>query len=125
MIMNEKKPESAESAHFPEWAPDGFHRLGEGLFTDVTSVEVLARLYEATGTRSQRALATWLNVRVSWLARAQRENIVPVGWLRTLLLKGSNYNPTWILTGKGLKQWSALRDRQVLPEPEMGHAIVQ
>jgi Bacteriophage CI repressor helix-turn-helix domain. len=123
--MNEKKLESVESTRFPEWAPDGFHRLGEGLFADVSSVDVLHRLYEATGTSSRRELATWLNIRVSWLARAQRENIVPVNWLRTLLLKGSNYNPAWILTGKGLKQWAALTDTRVLTEPEAGHAFLQ
>ena len=91
------------------WEPEGYHQLGEGKYVAITAEAVLRRMCEATGAKSQRELADWLGVRQSCLSDACRRNIVPVRWLRVLVLKRSDYTPVWVLTGAGEKLWSAYR----------------
>lgn len=110
-----KKPE-----YCSEW---GFHQMGQGEYAGITANEVLKRMNEATGTHTMLELANWLEARQSWLSDAKRRNIIPVAWLRTLVLKKSDYNPVWVMTGQGEKLWEEYRltwagVRSVLPSPE-------
>ena len=87
------------------WEPEGYHQMGQGEYAGITAKEVLERMKEATGTSTMLELATWLGARQSWLSDAERQNIVPVAWLRALVLKQSDYNPVWVITGQGEKLW--------------------
>ena len=87
------------------WEPEGYHQMGQGEYAGITAKDVLKRIKEATGTSTMLELANWLNARQSWLSDAERRNIIPVAWLRALVLKKSDYNPVWVITGQGEKVW--------------------
>ena len=89
------------------WAPEGYHQLGEGEYAGVTASAVLERFREATKTKTMFELADWLGVRASFVSDVQRRNIMPVAWLRLLVERKSEYNPTWVLTGQGEKFWKS------------------
>ena len=103
------------------WEPEGYHQMGCGKYAGITADDVLKRMNEATGTHTMLELANWLGARQSWLSDAKRRNIIPVAWLRTLVLKKSDYNPVWVMTGQGEKLWEEYSltwagMRAVLPE---------
>lgn len=85
------------------WEPEGFHQLGEDDYEGISAREVLKRMQEATGTTSQKDLADWLEVPQSQLSDVQRRDIIPIRWMRLLIVKQIEYNPMWILTGRGEK----------------------
>lgn len=85
-----------------------FHQLGTGIFKDITIDEVFERLQKATGTTTKQALAKWLTVPYSQLVDAKKLDIVPIRWLQLLILNGSKYNHSWVLTGQGDKIWADL-----------------
>lgn len=60
------------------------------------------RIAEATGARTQVALAEVLEVRQSSISDAMRRKALPDSWLVTLLEK-HQLNPVWIKTGFGAK----------------------
>jgi len=83
----------------------GFHEMGVGEFAGVTAADVLERMQEATGTKSLSELAGWLGVNESCLAEVTRKGLIPILWMRELVLRDSDYNPAWVLTGRGSKLW--------------------
>jgi len=87
----------------------GFHEMGVGEFAGITAADVLERLEEATGTRNLPELAIWLRVSESYLVDTTRKDLIPVSWMRRLVLSGSDYNPVWVLTGQGSKLWETRR----------------
>ena len=87
------------------WGSEGYHQLGQGEYAEVEADDVLERLKEATETKTMFELADWLGVRASFVSDVQRRNIMPVAWLRLLVDRKSEYNPTWVLTGQGEKFW--------------------
>ena len=104
------------------WQPEGYHQMGQGEYPDISVEEVLERMKKATGTESMLELSTWLNVRQSWLSDARRRNIIPAAWLRALILKKSEYNPVWVISGQGEKlmkeyQLTWAEVRFMLPRP--------
>lgn len=104
------------------WQPEGYHQMGQGEYSGISAEEVLERMKRAAGTKSMLELSTWLNVRQSWLSDARRRNIIPAAWLRALILKKSEYNPVWVISGQGEKlvkeyrfTWAEVRS--MLPRP--------
>lgn len=62
----------------------------------------LARIFEATGCRTQLELAAFLDIRQTALSAATRRGKIPADWLITLLcVRG--INPAWIMSGIGPK----------------------
>ena len=107
------------------WEPEGYHQMGQREYAGITTKEVLERMKEATGTSTMLELANWLDARQSWLSDAKRRNIIPVAWLRALILKKSDYNPVWVITGQGQKLWEEYHltwagVRSVLPDASHG-----
>ena len=86
------------------WGPEGCHQLGEGGYEGVTTREVLARMAEAARVEPGAELAWYLGICPSFLADAERRNILPVAWIRSLVLD-TNANPVWLMTGQGGKYW--------------------
>lgn len=87
------------------WEPEGYHQLGKGEFAGIATKDVLSRMGEATRIANQEKLAEWLGMRQAELSDAKRRNTLPIRWLHLLLQKHINYNPLWVLTGQGNKQW--------------------
>ena len=84
---------------------DGFHRLGQGEHHGIAFVDVMQRMYTATGTKGQRELADWLGVRQAFISDARRRNRIPVAWLRELVKRKVSCAPERVMTGKGLQFW--------------------
>ena len=61
----------------------------------------LARLFEATGARSQKHLAGLLGVSPARVSKARREGRIPLGWMARL--RALDINPEWLETGAGVK----------------------
>lgn len=87
------------------WNPEGYHQLGKGEYAGISTADVLRRMREATGSATLEELTAWLGVRQSMLSDANRRNIIPIQWLRQLVLKKVRYHPLWVLTGRGDKYW--------------------
>ena len=87
------------------WEPEGYHQLGRDLCKDIEWDDVYARFKMATGATNKRDLANCLGARVSWLNECRRLQIVPVKWLRRLVLLKSDYTPQWVLRGSGAPRW--------------------
>ena len=107
------------------WQPEGYHQMGLGKYFGISAEDVLERMKEATGTQSMLELANLLDARQSWLSDAKRRNIIPVAWLRALVLKKSDYNTVWVMTDQGEKLWEEYRltwagVRSMLPEASHG-----
>jgi len=83
--------------------------MGQGEYSNISAEDVLERMKEATSTHSMLELASWLDVRQSLLSDAKRRNIIPVAWLRALILNKTDYNPVWVMTGQGGKFWTEYR----------------
>ncbi len=62
----------------------------------------LARVFEATGCRTQLELAEMLQLRQSSIADAKRRGKIPAEWLVAILSR-FGVNPEWITTGAGPK----------------------
>lgn len=61
---------------------------------------VMARIFEATGCRSQKELGQLLGVRQSAISCAGTRRSIPDRWL-LWLVREKGVNPEWILTGQG------------------------
>ena len=62
----------------------------------------LARVFEATGCRTQMELAKVLGIRQSSISDAKKRNAIPADWLLTLI-RDYNINPEWVIQGVGPK----------------------
>ena len=62
--------------------------------------DALGRIFSATGTRTQVALAEVLDVRQSSISTAKRSGSIPAEWI-VKLLRQYRLNPDWIEKGEG------------------------
>lgn len=69
---------------------------------DLKPADAMNRISEATGARTQEALAELLGIRQSSISDAKRRGAIPDSWLMTLLRR-YHLNPIWLLTGTGAK----------------------
>jgi len=90
------------------WEPEGYHQLGRDLCRGIEWDDVYARFKIATGATNKMDLASCLGARVSWLNECRRLQIVPVAWLRRLVLLKSEYTPQWVLRGTGKPKWEVM-----------------
>ena len=65
-------------------------------------LQVYQRICDTLDVHTQIGLATALGIRQAEVSDARRRQIVPAGWLLTLLAQGG-INPHWLLTGTGAK----------------------
>ena len=69
----------------------------------------LARVFEATGCRTQMELANVLGIRQSSISDAKKRRAIPAEWLLTLL-REYNINPEWVTRGVGPKYLCTVED---------------
>lgn len=84
--------------------------------------DVLGRIKEATGARTQVELATVLDIRQSSISDAKRRNSVPADWYMKLFRK-YGLNPDWLAEGKGPHYLKTREGYQTYDEPILSQTV--
>lgn len=95
-------------------------RMSRGQSVDFN--EVLGRIKEATGARTQVELATVLDIRQSSISDAKRRNSIPADWYMKLFKK-YGLNPDWLSDGKGPHYLKTKEGYQAYDEPILSQTV--